>query len=73
MDRWVGDLQRSAFELIGPLRRLRDLLGRQHKAEDIARRIRILSMGSTGRAWPFPGAVHGAVVATQAFDQASSL
>jgi predicted DNA-binding transcriptional regulator YafY len=49
MDRLLGDLQPGVLsELIGPLRkRLRDLLeSGDHKAEDIARRIRILSMGS---------------------------
>jgi predicted DNA-binding transcriptional regulator YafY len=49
MDRLLGDLQPGVLsELIGPLRkRLRDLLeSGEHKAEDIARRIRILSMGS---------------------------
>jgi predicted DNA-binding transcriptional regulator YafY len=49
MDRLLGDLQPGVLsELIGPLRkRLRELLeSGEHKAEDIARRIRILSMGS---------------------------
>jgi predicted DNA-binding transcriptional regulator YafY len=49
MDRLLGDLQPGVLtELIGPLRkRLRELLeSGEHKAEDIARRIRILAMGS---------------------------
>ena len=49
MDRLLGDLQPGVLsELIGPLRkRLRDLLeSGEHKADDIARRIRILAMGS---------------------------
>jgi predicted DNA-binding transcriptional regulator YafY len=49
MDRLVDDLQPGVLsELIGPLReRLRKLLeSGEHSAEDIARRIRILAMGS---------------------------
>jgi predicted DNA-binding transcriptional regulator YafY len=49
MDRLLGDLEPGVLsELIGPLRkRLRDLLeSGEHKAADIARRIRILAMGS---------------------------
>jgi predicted DNA-binding transcriptional regulator YafY len=49
MDRLLGDLQPGVLsELIGPLRkRLRDLLqSGEHDADEIARRIRILSMGS---------------------------
>jgi predicted DNA-binding transcriptional regulator YafY len=49
MDRLLGDLQPGVLsELIAPLRkRLKSLLeSGQHSAEDIARRIRILSMGS---------------------------
>ena len=49
MDRLLGDLQPGVLsELIAPLRkRLRGLLeSGEHSAEDIARRIKILSMGS---------------------------
>jgi len=49
MDRLLGDLQPGVLsELIAPLRkRLRSLLeSGEHSAEDIARRIKILSMGS---------------------------
>jgi predicted DNA-binding transcriptional regulator YafY len=49
MDRLLGDLQPGVLsELIAPLRkRLRSLLDSgEHSAEDIARRIKILSMGS---------------------------
>jgi predicted DNA-binding transcriptional regulator YafY len=49
MDRLLGDLQPGVLsELIAPLRkRLKSLLeSGQHSAEDIARRIKILSMGS---------------------------
>ena len=49
MDRLLGDLQPGVLsELIAPLRkRLRGLLDSgEHSAEDIARRIKILSMGS---------------------------
>ena len=49
MDRLLGDLQPGVLsELIAPLRkRLRGLLeSGEHSAEDIARRIRILTMGS---------------------------
>jgi len=49
MDRLLGDLQPGVLsELIAPLRRrLKSLLeSGEHSAEDIARRIRILSMGS---------------------------
>jgi predicted DNA-binding transcriptional regulator YafY len=49
MDRLLGDLQPGVLsELIAPLRkRLKGLLeSGEHSAEDIARRIRILSMGS---------------------------
>jgi predicted DNA-binding transcriptional regulator YafY len=49
MDRLLGDLQPGVLsELIGPLRkRLRSLLeSGEHSAADIARRIKILSMGS---------------------------
>jgi predicted DNA-binding transcriptional regulator YafY len=49
MDRLLGDLQPGVLsELIGPLRkRLRGLLeSGEHSAADIARRIKILSMGS---------------------------
>jgi predicted DNA-binding transcriptional regulator YafY len=49
MDRLLGDLQPGVLsELIAPLRRrLKSLLeSGEHTAEDIARRIRILSMGS---------------------------
>ena len=49
MDRLLGDLQPGVLsELIGPLRkRLRDLLqSGEHDADEIARRIRILAMGS---------------------------
>jgi predicted DNA-binding transcriptional regulator YafY len=49
MDRLLGDLQPGVLsEMIAPLRkRMRSLLeSGEHSAEDIARRIRILSMGS---------------------------
>jgi predicted DNA-binding transcriptional regulator YafY len=49
MDRLLGDLQPGVLrELIGPLRkRLRGLLeSGEHSADEIARRIRILTMGS---------------------------
>ena len=49
MDRLIGDLQPGVLsEVIGPLRRrLRGLLeSGEHSAEEIARRIRILTMGS---------------------------
>jgi predicted DNA-binding transcriptional regulator YafY len=49
MDRLLGDLQPGVLsEMIAPLRkRLKSLLeSGEHSAEDIARRIRILSMGS---------------------------
>jgi predicted DNA-binding transcriptional regulator YafY len=49
MDRLLGDLQPGVLsQLIGPLRkRLKGLLeSGEHSAEEIARRIRILSMGS---------------------------
>jgi predicted DNA-binding transcriptional regulator YafY len=51
MDRLLGDLQPGVLsELVAPLRkRLKSLLeSGAHSAEDIARRIRILSMGSRG-------------------------
>jgi predicted DNA-binding transcriptional regulator YafY len=49
MDRLLGDLQPGVLsELIGPLRkRLKELLeSGEHKAEEISRRIRILSIGA---------------------------
>ncbi|HET9694501.1 MAG TPA: WYL domain-containing protein [Steroidobacteraceae bacterium] len=49
MDKLLADLQPGVLsEAIAPLRkRLRELLGsRQHSAEDVARRIRILAIGS---------------------------